>query len=85
VPAKVSRRRLARSVFRGNGRRIANAPETQQIITSLVNAQLALMCELFDDALVAIRQALQARRKAISKGEVIDLGPDHCEFIDRAA
>jgi hypothetical protein len=57
--------------------RIANAPETQQIIASLVNTQLERLYDLFDAALTVIEQAFRARRKGISKGEVIDLGPDH--------
>jgi hypothetical protein len=57
--------------------RIANAPETQQIITLLVQAHAERMCDLFDAGLKVIKDAFRARRKALRKGEVVDLGPDH--------
>jgi hypothetical protein len=57
--------------------KIANAPETQQIIASLAQAHAERIYDLFDQALRVIQQAFRARRTAIRKGEVIDLGPDH--------
>jgi hypothetical protein len=57
--------------------RMANAPETQQIIASLVNAHLERFYDLFDTGLRAIEGAFRARRKVMNKGEVVDLGPDH--------
>jgi hypothetical protein len=55
----------------------ANAPATQQIIVSLIGEQLEHVHQLFDEALKAIQRALRARRRGLSEGEVIDLGPDH--------
>jgi hypothetical protein len=58
--------------------RIANAPETQQIIASLANAHLERLYDLFDAALTVIERAYRARRrKVLNNGEIIDVGPDH--------
>ena len=57
--------------------RIANAPETQQIVASLVNAQLERLYALFEAGLTVIERAFRARRKVMNKGEIVDLGPDH--------
>jgi hypothetical protein len=64
-------------ISREHASRIANASETQQIIASLVHANLERIYELFEESLKVIRQAFRARRKVVNKGEVIDLGPDH--------
>jgi hypothetical protein len=57
--------------------RIANAPETQQIIASLAQAHLERIYDLFDQALQVIQQAFRARRRGLQQGQVVDLGPDH--------
>jgi hypothetical protein len=57
--------------------RQANAPETRQLIVSLLAGELERVHQLFDEALKAIQQALHARRRGLSEGEVVDLGPDH--------
>jgi cobalamin biosynthesis protein CbiD len=57
--------------------KIANAPETQQIIASLAQAHAERIYDLFAEALKVIQQAFRARRRALRKGEVVDLGPDH--------
>jgi hypothetical protein len=58
--------------------RVANAPETQQIIASLANAHLERLYDLFDAALTVIERAYRARRrKVLNNGEIIDVGPDH--------
>jgi hypothetical protein len=57
--------------------RQANGPETQQLIVSLLAGELERVHQLFDKALKAIQQALHARRRGLSEGEVVDLGPDH--------
>jgi hypothetical protein len=57
--------------------KIDNAPETQQIIASLAQAHAECIYDLFAEALKVIQQAFRARRRALRKGEVVDLGPDH--------
>jgi hypothetical protein len=56
--------------------KIANAPETQQIIASLAQAHLERIYDLFDQALQVIQQAFRARRRGLQQGQVVDLGPD---------
>jgi hypothetical protein len=57
--------------------KIAHAPETQQIVAMLVQAQAERVWDLFEESLNAIARALRARRRGLWKGEVVDLGPDH--------
>ena len=64
-------------ISRESASRIANATETQQIIAMLANAHLEHASELFQAALAIIKEGFQARRTVVSKGQVVDLGPDH--------
>jgi hypothetical protein len=43
----------------------------------LLAGELERVHQQFDEGLTAIRQAFRAPRRALHKGEVIDLGPDH--------
>jgi hypothetical protein len=56
--------------------KIANAPETQQIIATLVHAQAERVWNLFEEALNAIARAARPPQGS-TQGEVVDLGPDH--------